>query len=191
MGMFLVTKSFDLCFHQLHSRYSPHRQGRVESAVKLVKTQIKRLCYQEHQTKLTPLETCSLLADACSTINSRPLLLTCESTLDEKRIMSPSYLTCADLNIEHTSHHLDPNTQRTFNIRSSPLNKRAMMVQERIEIFKTTFQVLMTKSLISLGRFNRSVGPITKDYVVLILDKKKSTLPVQSSPRYTLGVVEE
>ena len=122
--------------------------------MKLVKTQIKRLCYQEHQTKLTPLETCSLLADACSTINSRPLLLTCESTLDEKRIMSPSYLTCADLNIEHTSHHLDPNTQRTFNIRSSPLNKRAMMVQERIEIFKTTFQVLMTKSLISLGRFN-------------------------------------
>ena len=188
-----LKRSFELNGITVHLSvpYSPHRQGRVESAVKLVKTQIKRLCYQEHQTKLTPLETCSLLADACSTINSRPLLLTCESTLDEKRIMSPSYLTCADLNIEHTSHHLDPNTQRTFNIRSSPLNKRAMMVQERIEIFKTTFQVLMTKSLISLGRFNRSVGPIAKDDVVLILDKKKSTLPVQSSPRYTLGVVEE
>ena len=65
------------------------------------------------------------------------------------------------------------------------------MVQERIEVFKNTFQVLMTKSLVSLGKFNRSVGPISKDDVVLILDKKKTTLPVQSSARYTLGVVEK
>ena len=188
-----LKRSFELNGITVHLSipYSPHRQGRVESAVKLVKTQLKRLCYQEHQTKLTPLETCSLLAAACSNINNRPLVLTCESSLDEKKIMSPSYLTCADLNIEHTSHHLDPETQRTFNLRSSPLNRRAMMVQERIEVFKNTFQVLMQKSLISLGKFNRSVGPISKDDVVLILDKKKPTLPVQSSARYTLGVVEK
>ena len=48
-----------------------------------------------------------------------------------------------------------------------------MMVQERIEVFKNTFEVLMTKSLVSLGKFNRSIGPISKDDVVLILDKKK------------------
>ena len=188
-----LKRSFELNGITVHLSipFSPHRQGRVESAVKLVKTQLKRLCYQEHQTKLTPLETCSLLAAACSNINNRPLVLTCESSLDEKKIMSPSYLTCADLNIEHTSHHLEPETQRTFNLRSSPLNRRAMMVQERIEVFKNTFQVLMTKSLVSLGKFNRSVGPISKDDVVLILDKKKTTLPVQSSARYTLGVVEK
>ena len=187
-----LKRSFELNGITVHLSipFSPHRQGRAESAVKLVKTQLKRLCYQEHQTKLTPLEACSLLAAACSNINKRPLLLTCESSLDEKKIMSPSYLTCADLNIEHTSHHLDPETQRVFNLRSSPLNRRAMMVQERIEVFKNTFEVLMTKSLVSLGKFNRSIGPIAKDDVVLILDKKKTTLPVQSSARYTLGVVE-
>ena len=65
------------------------------------------------------------------------------------------------------------------------------MVQERIEVFKNTFEVLMTKSLVSLGKFNRSIGPISRDDVVLILDKKKTTLPVQSSARYTLGVVEK
>ena len=187
-----LKRSFELNGITVHLSipFSPHRQGRVESAVKLVKTQLKRLCYQEHQTKLTPLEACSLLAAACSNINKRPLVLTCESSLDEKKIMSPSYLTCADLNIEHTSHHLDPETQRVFNLRSSPLNRRAMMVQERIEVFKNTFEVLMTKSLVSLGKFNRSIGPISEDDVVLILDKKKTTLPVQSSARYTLGVVE-
>ena len=188
-----LKRSFELNGITVHLSipFSPHRQGRVESAVKLVKTQLKRLCYQEHQTKLTPLEACSILAAACNNINSRPLVLTCESSLDEKKIMSPSYLTCADLNIEHTSHHLDPETQRTFNLRSSPLNRRAMMVQERIEVFKSTFEVLMTKSLVSLGKFNRSIGPISKGDVVLILDKKKTILPVQSSARYTLGVVEE
>ena len=187
-----LKRSFELNGITVHLSipFSPHRQGRVESAVKLVKTQLKRLCYQEHQTKLTPLEACSLLAAACSNINKRPLVLTCESSLDEKKIMSPSYLTCADLNVEHTSHHLDPETQKVFNLRSSPLNRRAMMVQERIEVFKNTFEVLMTKSLVSLGKFNRSIGPISKDDVVLILDKKKTTLPVQSSARYTLGVVE-
>ena len=188
-----LKRSFELNGITVHLSipFSPHRQGRVESAVKLVKTQLKRLCYQEHQTKLTPLEACSILAAACSNINNRPLVLTCESSLDEKKIMSPSYLTCADLNIEHTSHHLDPETQRSFNLRSSPLNRRAMMVQERIEVFKNTFEVLMTKSLVSLGKFNRSIGPISRDDVVLILDKKKTTLPVQSSARYTLGVVEK
>ena len=49
----------------------------------------------------------------------------------------------------------------------------------------------MTKSLVSLGKFNKLIGPISKGDVVLILDKKKTILPVQSSARYTLGVVEE
>ena len=49
----------------------------------------------------------------------------------------------------------------------------------------------MTKSLASLGKFNRTINPIKENDVVLIMDKIKETLPVQCKKRYTLGVVEK
>ena len=65
------------------------------------------------------------------------------------------------------------------------------MVQERIEKFKKTFDTFMTRHLVSLGHFNKDHNKMSEGDVVLILDKKKPTLPVQSSTRYRLGVVEE
>ena len=49
----------------------------------------------------------------------------------------------------------------------------------------------MTRSLTSLGKFNAIINPIKENDVVLILDKPKTTLPVQSKKRFTLGVVEK
>ena len=65
------------------------------------------------------------------------------------------------------------------------------MVQERIEIFKEKFLVFMTKALTSLGRFNQAGIDLEVGDVCLILDKKRTTLPVQSKSRFTLGVIEE
>jgi hypothetical protein len=50
---------------------------------------------------------------------------------------------------------------------------------------------MMVKSFASLGKFNREFNKIGEGDVVLILDKKKDTLPVQSKNRYVLGVVTE
>ena len=176
--------------------YSSHRQGRVEAAVKRIKKQLVELAYDESQTKLTPMEATSLLASACDAINNRPLLLTAESSLEEKHVLSPSYLTCSDLNLEKGGSglpkcHQDIEDQKWFNMRESPLNRRAIMVQERLKIFKEKFETFMTKSLTSLGKFNCIINPIQEDDVVLILDKPKTTLPVQSKKRFTLGVVEK
>ena len=171
--------------------YSAFRQGRVEAMNKNLKKRLRELCFNESETRLTPMEACSVLAAACSAINQRPLLLTAESTLDEKMVMSPSYLTCADLDIENVSCVEDPSTHRTFNIHESPLNARAVMVQNRLERFKTEFDKFMTKSLVSLGKFNQSFRLVEEDDVVMILDKKKQTLPVQCKARYVLGVVEK
>ena len=171
--------------------YSPFRQGRVEAMNKQIKTRLRELCFNESETRLTPMEACSVLAAAISAINQRPLLLTSESTLDEKMVLSPSYLTCADLDLENVSCVEDPTTHRTFNIHESPLNARAVKVQERLERFKHEFDKFMTKSLVSLGKFNQSFRLIKEQDVVLILDKKKQTLPVQCKARYTLGVVEK
>ena len=106
-------------------------------------------------------------------------------------VLSPSYLTCADLDLENVSCVEDPTTHRTFNIHESPLNARAVMVQNRLERFKSEFDRFMTKSLVSLGKFNRSFRLVEEDDVVMILDKKKQTLPVQCKARYVLGVVEK
>ena len=171
--------------------YSSFRQGRVEVMNRSIKRRLRELCYNESQTRLTPMEACSVLAAACSTINQRPLLLTAESTLDEKMVMSPSYLTCADLDLENVSCVDDPTTHRTFNIHESPLNARAIMVQNRLEKFKSEFDKFMTKSLVSLGKFNRSFRLVEEDDVVMVLDKKKQTLPVQCKAWYVLGVVEK
>jgi hypothetical protein len=171
--------------------YSPHRQGRVEAAVKRLKTQLTELCYNESQTKLTPLEVTSLLSAACNNLNNRPLLLTAESSMEEKRILCPSYLSCADLNLQHISCAQDPTTHRVFSMHDSALTRRAAMVQERLETFKSMFDLFMKKSMASLGKFNRELNKIDVGDVVLILDKKKETLPVQSKSRYVLGVVEE
>ena len=171
--------------------YSAFRQGRVEAMNKNIKRRLTELCFNESETRLTPMEACSVLAAACSAINQRPLLLTAESTLDEKMVLSPSYLTCADLDLENVSCVEDPTTHRTFNIHESPLNARAVMVQNRLERFKSEFDRFMTKSLVSLGKFNRSFRLVEEDDVVMILDKKKQTLPVQCKARYVLGVVEK
>ena len=171
--------------------YSAFRQGRVEAMNKNIKKRLTELCFNESETRLTPMEACSVLAAACSAINQRPLLLTAESTLDEKMVLSPSYLTCADLDIENVSCVEDPSTHRTFNIHESPLNARAVMVQNRLEKFKSEFDKFMTKSLVSLGKFNQSFRLVNEDDVVMILDKKKQTLPVQCKARYVLGVVEK
>ena len=176
--------------------YSSHRQGRVEAAVKRIKKQLVELAYDESQTKLTPMEVTSLLASACDAINNRPLLLTAESSLEEKHVLSPSYLTCSDLNLEKGGSglpkcHQDIEDQKWFNMRESPLNHRAIMVQERLKIFKDKFDTFMTKSLTSLGKFNSITNPIKENDVVLILDKPKATLPVQCKKRFTLGVVEK
>ena len=171
--------------------YSAFRQGRVEAMNKSLKKRLRELCFDESQTRLTPMEACSVLAAACSAINQRPLLLTAESTLDEKMVMSPSYLTCADLDLENVSCVEDPTTHRTFNIHESPLTARAIMVQNRLERFKNEFDKFMTKSLVSLGKFNRSFRLVEEGDVVMVLDKKKQTLPVQCKARYVLGVVEK
>ena len=176
--------------------YSSHRQGRVEAAVKRIKRQLVELAYDESQTKLTPMEATSLLASACDAINNRPLLLTAESSLEEKHVLSPSYLTCSDLNLEKGGSglpkcHQDIEDQKWFNMRESPLNHRAIMVQERLKIFKEKFETFMTRSLTSLGKFNAIINPIKENDVVLILDKPKTTLPVQCKKRFTLGVVEK
>ena len=176
--------------------YSSHRQGRVEAAVKRIKKQLVELAFDESQTKLTPMEATSLLASACDAINNRPLLLTAESSLEEKHVLSPSYLTCSDLNLEKGGSglpkcHQDIEDQKWFNMRESPLNHRAIMVQERLKIFKEKFDTFMTRSLTSLGKFNTIINPIKENDVVLILDKPKTTLPVQSKKRFTLGVVEK
>ena len=175
--------------------YSSHRQGRVEAAVKRIKNQLVELAYDESQTKLTPMEATSLLASACDVINNRPLLLTAESSLEEKHVLTPSYLTCSDLNLEKggsgmSKCHQDEETQKWFDMRESPLNRRAIMVQERLKKFKEKFETFMTKSLASLGKFNYTLNPIKENDVVLILDKIKDTLPVQCKKRYSLGVVE-
>ena len=171
--------------------YSSWRQGRVEAAVKQLKLRLVELLYNEAETRLTPLEASSALSTACSVINQRPLLLLAEATLDERNILSPGYLTCADLDLQNTSCSGDPNTWRQFNSHETALNKRASMVQERIEIFKEKFLVFMTKALTSLGRFNQAGTDLEVGDVCLILDKKKATLPVQSKSRFTLGVIEE
>ena len=171
--------------------YSAFRQGRIEAMNKNIKRRLRELCFNESETRLTPMEAYSVLAAACSAINQRPLLLTAESTLDEKMVLSPSYLTCADLDLENVSSVEDPTTHRTFNIHESPLNARAVMVQNRLERFKQEFDKFMTKSLVSLGKFNRSFRLVEEDDVVMILDKKKQTLPVQCKARYVLGVVEK
>ena len=171
--------------------YSSHRQGRVEAAVKQLKRKLSQLLYNEAETRLTPLEATSALSTACSLINQRPLILTAESTLEEKHILCPAYLTCSDLDLQNTSCPGDPKTWRRFAAHQSTLTQRASMVQERIEKFKKTFDTFMTKSMVSLGHFNKDHNKISEGDVVLILDKKKTTLPVQSSTRYLLGVVEE
>ena len=176
--------------------YSSHRQGRVEAAVKRIKKQLVELAFDESQTKLTPMEASSLLASACDAINNRPLLLTAESSLEEKHVLSPSYLTCSDLNLEKggsglSKCHQDIEDQKWFNMRESPLNHRAIMVQERLKVFKEKFETFMTKSLTSLGKFNCTINPIHENDVVLILDKHRTTLPVQCKKRFTLGVVEK
>ena len=176
--------------------YSSHRQGRVEAAVKRIKKQLVELAFDESQTKLTPMEASSLLASACDAINNRPLLLTAESSLEEKHVLSPSYLTCSDLNLEKggsglSKCHQDTEDQKWFNMRESPLNHRAIMVQERLKVFKEKFETFMTKSLTSLGKFNCTINPIHENDVVLILDKHRTTLPVQCKKRFTLGVVEK
>ena len=142
------------------------------------------------------MEATSLLSAACDAINNRPLLLTAESSLDEKHVLSPSYLTCSDLNLEKggsglSKCHQDIEDQKWFNMRESPLNQRAIMVQERLKIFKDKFETFMTKSLASLGKFNYIKNPIKENDVVLILDKSRQTLPVQSKKRFNLGVVEK
>ena len=93
-------------------------------------------------------------------------------------VLSPSYLTRADLDIENVSCVEDPSTHRTFNIHESPLNARAVMVQNRLEKFKIEFDKFMTKSLVSLGKFNQSFRLVNEDDVAMILEKKKQTLPV-------------
>ena len=171
--------------------YSSWRQGAVEASIKQVKRQLLELCYDESKTKLTPMECSSVLASACEALNNRPLLLTAESSLEEKHILCPSYLTAADLNIEHISTPNEPDTQRSFTMHESPLNRRAIMVQERLQTFIDLFHVFMSKRLASLGKFNHSFNPIGEGDVVLILDKVKHTLPVQSKKRFTLGIVEK
>ena len=171
--------------------YSSHRQGRVEAAVKQLKKKLSQLLYNEAETRLTPLEATSALSTACSLLNQRPLILTAESTLEEKQILCPAYLTCSDLDLQNTSCPGDPKTWRRFAAHQSTLTQRASMVQERIEKFKKTFDTFMTRHLVSLGHFNKDHNKMSEGDVVLILDKKKPTLPVQSSTRYRLGVVEE
>ena len=188
-----LTRSFEANGVTVHLSipYSSHRQGRVEAAVKRLKRQLVELCYDESQTKLTPMEVTSLLSSACNTLNNRPILLTAESTMEEKHVLCPSYLTSADINLQHTSTSEDPQTHRNFDTYDSPLTKRATMVQERLEIFKTKFNTFMTQSFASLGKFNKNFNSINVGDVVLILDKEKKTLPVQSKNRFVLGVVEE
>ena len=171
--------------------YSSHRQGRVEAAVKQLKRKLSQLLYNEAETRLTPLEATSALSTACSLLNQRPLILTAESTLEEKLILCPAYLTCSDLDLQNTSCSGDPKTWRRFAAHQSTLTQRASMVQDRIDKFKKTFDTFMTRQLVSLGHFNKDHNKIMEGDVVLILDKKKPTLPVQSSTRYRLGVVEE
>ena len=169
--------------------FSSHRQGRIEANVKRLKNKLVQLCYDESQTKLTPMEVTSTLATACDILNQRPLLLTAESTVEEKNILCPAYLTCADLDLKHTSCLGDPD--RIFSIHNSPLTRRATMIQERIEVFRETFDIFMTRNLASLGKFNRMSPQIEVGDVCLILDKvRQGTLPVQAKKRYTLGVVE-
>ena len=78
---------------------------------------------------------------------------------------------------------------RTFDLEfyahNSPLNKRDIMVQERIENFKNQFDIFLQKSMSSFGRF------FNEGDVVMILDKRRNTLPVQSKNRYVLGVIEK
>ena len=172
--------------------YASHRQGRIEANVKRIKNTLVQLCFDESQTKLTPMEVTSTLAAACEILNQRPLLLTAESTIEEKNILCPAYLTCTDLDLKHTSCSNDEDTQRMFNIHPSPLTRRATMIQDRIELFKETFNTFMTKNLTSLGKFNKEFNKIEVGDVCLILDKvRHDTLPVQSKRRYTLGVVEK
>ena len=172
--------------------FSSHRQGRIEANVKRLKSKLVQLCYDESQTKLTPMEITSTLATACDILNQRPLLLTAESTLDEKNILCPAYLTCADLDLKHTSCSSDQDTHRVFSIHNSPLTRRATMIQERIERFRDTFNTFMTRNLTSLGKFNVDFNQIEVGDVCLILDKvHQGTLPVQAKQRYTLGVVEK
>ena len=172
--------------------FSSHRQGRIEANVKRLKSKLVQLCYDESQTKLTPMEITSTLATACDILNQRPLLLTAESTLDEKNILCPAYLTCADLDLKHTYCSSDQDTHRVFSIHNSPLTRRATMIQERIECFRDTFNTFMTRNLTSLGKFNVDFNQIGIGDVCLILDKvHQGTLPVQAKQRYTLGVVEK
>ena len=172
--------------------FSSHRQGRIEANVKRLKSKLVQLCYDESQTKLTPMEITSTLATACDILNQRPLLLTAESTLEEKNILCPAYLTCADLDLKHTSFSSDQDTHRVFSTHNSPLTRRATMIQERIERFRDTFNTFMTRNLASLGKFNVDFNPIGVGDVCLILDKiHQGTLPVQAKQRYTLGVVEK
>ena len=171
--------------------YSSHRQGRIEANIKRLKLQLVQLCYNEHLTKLTPLEATSLLSAACNKLNSRPLLLTTEASLEERHLMCPGYLTCADLDLQNTSCAQDTDTQNSFNTHDSALTKRATMVQERIENFRENFNAFMTKSLVSMGKFIKDYNTIKKDDVVLVLDKLNTSLPVQSKKRYVLGIVEE
>ena len=132
--------------------------------MKRIKKQLVELAFDESQTKLTPMEASSLLASACDAINNRPLLLTAESSLEEKHVLSPSYLTCSDLNLEKGGSglsmcHQDTEDQKWFNMRESPLNHRAIMVQERLKIFKDKFFIFPKVFIWSLSMPNFSFVP--------------------------------
>merc|ERR1712127_391964 len=133
----------------------------------------------------------SALTTACSIINQRPLLLTSECSVDERSILTPAYLTCADIDLQHTSTHLDSSTWREFNTESSALTKRATMVQHRMNLFKKEFAIFLHKSMVSMGKHNKDYNSLHVGDIVMILDKKKPTLPVQSKGRYTLGIIEK
>ena len=121
------------------------------------KRKLSQLLDNEAETRLTPLEATSALSTACSLLNQRPLILTAESTLEEKQILCPAYLTCSDLDLQNTSCSGDPKTWRRFAAHQSTLTQRASMVQDRIDKFKKTFDTFMTRQLVSLGHFEHRI----------------------------------
>ena len=187
-----LTRSFEANGITVHLSipYSPWRQGRVEAGVKQLKTRLIQLLYNECEVKLTPMEASSALSTACNMINHRPLLLTAESSPDEKQVLCPAYLTSADLDLQNTSCPQDPSTWREFYAHNSPLNKRSIMVQQRIENFKKQFDLFLQKSMSSFGRFFKEGENLDEGDIVMILDKRRNTLPVQSKNRYVLGIIE-
>ena len=138
-------------------------------SVKQLKKKLSQLLYNEAETRLTPLEATSALSTACSLLNQRPLILTAESTLEEKQILCPAYLTCSDLDLQNTSCPGDPKTWRRFAAHQSTLTQRASMVQERIEKFKKTFDTkrvhVVTNS--KCGFLGSSLDGLTLRYSLL------------------------